>query len=102
MLINRFVKLSFIVCCLILSSATISVAQTSTAEIEQLIEKLKSDRSSTREEAAAALGYTGDARAIPALAAALKDPERSVQDAAAEALEQIDHPDAQEALSNRY
>ncbi len=102
MITSKFIKTVLLFFFFLLSPATIILAQTDQATIDQLVKKLTDDRSSTREEAATSLGYTGDPRAIPALAKALKDPEKSVQDAAAEALEQIDHPDAQKALSSRY
>ncbi len=81
-------------------TATTTLSDTG-GKLEELINQLKSDRAFEREQAAEALGYLGDPQAIAPLIEALKDPEKSVSDAASQALENYDDPRIDEALTEK-
>lgn len=83
-------------------TGTTTITPAGAEDLETLIKQLKSDRAFEREQAAEALGYLGNPQAIDPLIEALKDEDKSVSDAAAQALENFgDDPKAEEALSNR-
>ncbi|UCC40531.1 MAG: HEAT repeat domain-containing protein [Candidatus Aminicenantes bacterium] len=76
--------------------ATEALARIRTPAIDPLILVLNDKNSYTRAEAAVALGLIKDSRAVGPLNTALKDKDRKVRNAAAQALERINRPSPME------